>query len=105
MRNRILDIVVGKFLLEKTNLKTVKFVFFIFFLAIVTIYSSHSVDRKIFDINKLNNELNIIESTYIQARKELMKSKMESAIRKKLVDKEIKPSLSPPIKIIIANGE
>lgn len=105
MRNRILDIVVGKFLLEKTNLKTVKFVFFIFFLAIVTIYSSHSVDRKIFDINKLNNELNIIESTYIQTRKELMKSKMESAIRKKLVDKEIKPSLSPPIKIIIANGE
>ena len=105
MRNRIQDIVVGKFLLEKTNLKTVKFVFFIFFLAIVTIYSSHSVDRKIFDINKLNNELNIIESTYIQTRKELMKSKMESAIRKKLVDKEIKPSLSPPIKIIIANGE
>ena len=105
MRNRILDIDVGKFLLEKTNLKTVKFVFFIFFLAIVTIYSSHSVDRKIFDINKLNNELNIIESTYIQTRKELMKSKMESAIRKKLVDKEIKPSLSPPIKIIIANGE
>ena len=34
-----------------------------------------------------------------------MKSKMESSIRKKLVDKEIRPSLNPPLKIIIANGK
>ena len=96
MRNKIIDIIAGKFLLEKTNLKSVRFFLFIFFLAVVMIYSSHSVDRKIFNINKLNNEINIVENSYIETRKELMKSKMESSIRKKLVDKEIRPSLNPP---------
>ena len=105
MRNKIIDIIAGKFLLEKTNLKSVRFVLFIFFLAVVMIYSSHSVDRKIFNINKLNNEINIVENSYIETRKELMKSKMESSIRKKLVEKEIKPSLNPPLKIIIVNGK
>ena len=105
MRNKIIDIIAGKFLLEKTNLKSVRFILFIFFLAVVMIYSSHSVDRKIFNINKLNNEINIVENSYIETRKELMKSKMESSIRKKLVDKEIKPSLNPPLKIIITNGK
>ena len=105
MINKIIDIIAGKFLLEKTNLKSVRFILFIFFLAVVMIYSSHSVDRKIFSIDKLNNEINIVENSYIETRKELMKSKMESSIRKKLVDKEIRPSLNPPLKIIIANGK
>ena len=105
MRNKIIDIIAGKFLLEKTNLKSVRFILFIFVLAVVMIYSSHSVDRKIFNINKLNNEINIVENSYIETRKELMKSKMESSIRKKLVDKEIRPSLNPPLKIIITNGK
>ena len=34
-----------------------------------------------------------------------MNSKMESTIRQKLVDKKIKPSLDPPIKILITNGK
>ena len=105
MRNKIINIIAGKFLLEKTNLKSVRFILFIFFLAVVMIYSSHSVDRKIFNINKLNNEINVVENSYIETRKELMKSKMESSIRKKLIDKEIRPSLNPPLKIIITNGK
>ena len=53
MRKKIIDIVAGKFILEKTNAKTVRFILFIFCLALFMIYSSHSVDRKIFEINKL----------------------------------------------------
>tara|TARA_Y100001970_G_scaffold97613_2_gene122846 strand:- start:1544 stop:1858 length:315 start_codon:yes stop_codon:yes gene_type:complete len=103
MRNKIIDIIAGKFILEKTNTKTVRFILFIFFLAIVMIYSSHSVDRKIYDINKLTNELNSVESSYLKTRKELMSSKMESTIRFKLSDKQIKPSLNPPTKILISD--
>ena len=105
MRKKIIDIVAGKFILEKTNAKTVRFILFIFCLALIMIYSSHSVDRKIYDINKLNNELSGVENTYLKVRKELMNSKMESTIRQKLVDKKIKPSLDPPIKILITNGK
>ena len=69
------------------------------------IYSSHSVDRKIYDINNLNNELSSVENMYLKTRKELMNSKMESSIRLKLVEKQIKPSLKPPIKILIKNAK
>ena len=96
MRKKIIDIVAGKFILEKTNAKTVRFFLFIFCLALIMIYSSHSVDRKIFEINKLNNDLNIVESTYLKTRKDLMNSRMESTIRVQLSDKEIRPSLHPP---------
>ncbi len=91
--------------LEKTNIKNVRFILFVFCLALIMIYSSHSVDRKIYDINKLNNELSSVESNYLKTRKELMNSKMESSIRLKLIDKQIKPSLDPPTKILITNGK
>ena len=105
MRNKIIDIIAGKFILDKTNTKTVRFILFVFFLGLVMIYSSHSVDRKIYDINKLNNELSSVENIYLKTRKELMNSKMESSIRLKLVEKQIKPSLKPPIKILIKNAK
>ena len=105
MRKKIIDIIAGKFILEKTNIKNVRFILFVFCLALIMIYSSHSVDRKIYDINKLNNELSSVESNYLKTRKELMNSKMESSIRLKLIDKQIKPSLDPPIKILITNGK
>ena len=41
------------------------------------IYSSHSVDRKIFEINKLNNDLNIVESIYFITRKRFDEFRME----------------------------
>ena len=39
MRNKIIDIIAGKFILERANAKTVRFVLFVFFLAIIMIYS------------------------------------------------------------------
>ena len=105
MIKKIIDIVAGKFILEKTNAKTVRFILFIFCFALIMIYSSHSVDRKIFEINKLNDELKIVESNYLKTRKALMTSRMESTIRVQLSDKEIKPSLNPPTKILISNGK
>ena len=105
MRNKIIDIIAGKFILEKTNTKTVRFILFVFLLGLVMIYSSHSVDRKIYDINKLNNELSSVENIYLKTRKELMNSKMESSIRLKLAEKQIKPSLKPPVKILIKNAK
>ena len=103
MSNKIIDIIAGKFILEKTNIRSVRFILFLFFLALLMIYSSHSVDKKVYDINKFKNELNSVESVYLKTRKELMNSKMESSIRLKLADKQIKPSLNPPVKILITN--
>ena len=54
MTNKSLDILVGKFLIEKINIDNIRLIFFIFFLAFLLIYSSHSVDSKVYEISQLN---------------------------------------------------
>ena len=105
MTNKIIDILVGKFLIEKINNDNIRFIFFIFSLAFFLIYSSHSVDSKVYQISKLNTEVSVIESNFIETRKKLMNLRVESAVRKKLYDKQIKPSLSPPFKILISSNK
>ena len=105
MTNKIIDILVGKFLIEKINNDNIRFIFFIFSLAFFLIYSSHSVDSKVYQISQLNNEVSVIESNFIETRKKLMNLRVESTVRKKLYGKQIKPSLSPPFKILISSNK
>ena len=102
MTNKIIDILLGKFLIEKINNDNIRFIFFIFSLAFILIYSSHSVDSKVYQISLLNTEVSVVESNFIETRKKLMNLRVESAVRKKLYGKQIKPSLSPPFKILIS---
>ena len=105
MTNKIIDILVGKFLIEKINNDNIRFIFFIFSLAFLLIYSSHSVDSKVYQIGQLNTEVSVVESNFIETRKKLMNLRVESAVRKKLISKQIKPSLSPPFKILISSNK
>lgn len=101
MIKKVIDVLIGKFLIEKINLDNVKFILFIFSLAFILIYSSHSVDNKVYKISALNTEVSMIESNFIELRKKLMNLRAESNVRKKLINKEIKTSLTPPTKIVI----
>tara|TARA_X000000368_G_scaffold44389_1_gene31883 strand:+ start:2724 stop:3041 length:318 start_codon:yes stop_codon:yes gene_type:complete len=103
MIDKIIDILMGKFLIEKINVDNIRFIFFIFSLAFLLIYSSHSVDSKVYEISQLNTEVSVAESSFIELRKKLMNLRVESTVRKKLIDREIRPSLSPPSKIIISS--
>tara|TARA_B100001758_G_C18372974_1_gene592514 strand:+ start:1165 stop:1482 length:318 start_codon:yes stop_codon:yes gene_type:complete len=103
MTDKIIDILMGKFLIEKINVDNIRFIFFIFSLAFLLIYSSHSVDSKVYEISQLNTEVSVAESSFIELRKKLMNLRVESTVRKKLIDREIRPSLSPPSKIIISS--
>ena len=103
MTDKIIDILMGKFLIEKIYVDNMRFIFFIFSLAFLLIYSSHSVDSKVYEISQLNTEVSVAESSFIELRKKLMNLRVESTVRKKLIDREIRPSLSPPSKIIISS--
>ena len=105
MTNKIIDILLGKFFIEKINNDNIRFIFFIFSLAFFLIYSSHSVDSKVYQISQLNTEVSVVESNFIETRKKLMNLRAESAVRKKLYGKQIKPSLSPPFKILISSNK
>ena len=101
MRKKIFDIINGRLIIEQTNLKNIRFVMFLFFLAVIMIYSSHSVDTKIYKLNDLSKEFMIVENEFIEKRKEIVRIKMESNIKIKLSDRGIAPSLNPPTKIVI----
>ena len=65
------------------------------------IASSHSADRKVHEIAKLNEEVKEMRSAFVDSREKLMGLKMESSVRKKLIVKGIVPSTIPPKKIIV----
>ena len=103
MRKKILNILLGKFLIDQINSSNLKLILFVFSMAFTLIFLSHSVDSKIYKINTLSNDVSAVESNFIDQRKILMNIRMESNIRKKLIDKNIEPSLKSPLKIIVSN--
>ena len=103
MRKKILNILLGKFLIDQINSSNLKLILFVFSMAFTLIFLSHSVDSKIYKINTLSNDVSAVESNFIDQRKILMNIRMESNIRKKLIDKNIEPSLKSPLKILVSN--
>ena len=101
MRKKLFDLINGKFIIEKTNQKNIRFIMFLFFLAVIMIFSSHSVDTKIYKLNDLSQRLVSVENDFIDKRKQVVKIKMESNIKVQLSERGIGPSLNPPTKIII----
>ena len=74
---------------------------FISFLIMMTIYSSHSADQKVFKISELNKEVNSLNNISVSTKIHLMNVKMESKVTSKLNEQGIYPSNNPPVKIII----
>ena len=105
MIKKLFDIINGRFIIEQTNLKNIRFIMFLFFLALIMIYSSHSVDTKIYKLNDLSNKLAMVENEFVDVRKEIVTLKMESNIKIQLSDRGIGPSLNPPTKIIITKND
>lgn len=74
---------------------------FISFLILMTIYSSHSADQKVFKISELNKEVNSLNNISVSTKVDLMNVKMESKVTSKLNKQGLYPSNNPPVKIII----
>ena len=74
---------------------------FISFLIMITIYSSHSADQKVFKISELNKEVNNLNNISVSTKIHLMNVKMESKVTSKLNEQGFYASNNPPVKIII----
>ncbi|HLT53434.1 MAG TPA: FtsL-like putative cell division protein [Flavobacteriaceae bacterium] len=99
MKKSIYSILKGTFLISDDAFKNWRVIFFISGLAIVMIASSHSADRKVHQIARLNNEVKELRSAYIDGCSRLMELKMESNVSLKMAEKGLKPSETPPRKI------
>ena len=105
MKKSITRILKGTFLVSDDSFKNWRFIIFLSFLAIVMIASSHSADRKVHEIAKLNDEVKELISALIDGIKKLMHLKMESTVRLKLKERGILPSEVPPKKIRVVSQQ
>jgi len=99
MKQGVYKILKGKFLVSDDSFKSWRAILFISALAIVMIASSHSADKKVHEIAKLNNDVKELRSAFVDGRSKLMKLKMESSVINKLSEKGLAPSEIPPKKI------
>ncbi|MDC8003199.1 FtsL-like putative cell division protein [Aureisphaera galaxeae] len=101
MKKSFYNIVKGRFLVSDDAFKNWRFIIFLSFLALVMIGSSHSADRKVHEIARLNNEVKELKSEYVDVRMQLMQAKMESKIIRAMERRGLFPSETPPKKIVI----
>ena len=95
----------GTFLVSEDSFKNWRVIIFISTLAIVMIASSHSADKKVYEIARLKNEVNDMRSQFIDGRSKLMRLKMESEVMNAMAEKGIAPSVIPPKKIKVKSQQ
>lgn len=76
----IKDILKGKFLVDDGSMQNWRFVMFLVLLAFISISSSHWVDRKVVEINKLDESVSSLKSQYTDAHRMLMSLQLEPEI-------------------------
>lgn len=99
MKKSIYSILKGKFLVSDDSFKNWRVILFISGLALVMVASSHSADKKVYEIARLNNEVKELRSAYIDGCSRLMEMRMESTVSDKMSKKGLKLSEIPPQKI------
>ena len=101
MKKEMYNILKANFLINGDAVKNWRFIVFCTFLAIIMIACSHSAERKVHNIAKLDNEVRELRSEFVDVRSALMKLKMESTITSRMAARGVKPSETPPYKIKI----
>lgn len=99
MKKSIYSILKGTFLVSDDSFRNWRIILFISVLALVMIASSHSADKKVHEIARLNNDVKELRSAYIDGCSRLMQMRMESTVSVKMSEKGLKLSETPPQKI------
>ncbi|RNC84113.1 MAG: S-adenosyl-methyltransferase [Winogradskyella sp.] len=99
MKKSIYSILRGTFLISDDSFKNWRVILFISGLAVIMIASAHSADEKVYEISELSNEVKELRSAFVDGRSKLMRLKMESTIVKKVEEKGLEISTTPPKKI------
>jgi hypothetical protein len=95
-KKSIYDILKGNFLVSDNSFKNWRFILFVVMLMLLMIASSHSSDKKVMEIARLNKQIKELQSEFVDTRSISMKLKLESTIKNKVLDLELKPSENPP---------
>ena len=102
IKSNIFNLLKGDFLVNKDSFKNWRFILFVVALLLLMIASAHSSDKKVMEIAKLTNEIKELRAEFLDKRSISMGMRLESTVRKKVIDLGIKPREQPPqvIKVI-----
>lgn len=101
----IYNLLRARFLLDEESVENWRFIIFMIFLAILMIANTQLYERKVFEIQDLDNEVKELRSVFVDTRSNLMELRMESTISKKMMSRKIYPSEVPPVKIIVRENK
>lgn len=100
VKKGIYDFLRGSFLIDdESAFKNWRIIIFVVGLMLIMIYSSHSAEKKVFEISELNQKKRELRAEYVDVGTILMRLKMESTIREKAKARGLQPSETPPKKI------
>lgn len=99
MKNKLLNILKGRFLVDDDAINSWRFIGFSVLLVLVMIASSHHAEKKVYAIGDLDKKVKELRSEYVDLRSQLMKLKMESKVSIKMNKRGLKSSDVPPKKI------
>ena len=101
MRQSLLEILRGSFLVQQGASRNWRLIIFLFFLAGIMIASSHNVDQKVMEISALNAEIQELKSQFAETRTKAMYMRLETEVKTKLSERGFVSSVTPPTKIIV----
>ena len=96
VKETIYSILKGSFLVNENSFRNWQFILFVVLLMLVMIGSSHSSDKKVMQIAKLNKEIKELRAEFVDTRSIVMRMKLESTIKRNVEELGLKPSETPP---------
>jgi hypothetical protein len=80
-------------------------IFFVMLLGIIYIGNTHSADRTVRAINKMQSEVEDMRAEYTTLKAEVMFASKQSEVARRAKDLGLRESLKPPFKIVVDKSE
>ncbi|WP_223843735.1 FtsL-like putative cell division protein [Blattabacterium cuenoti] len=104
IKNNIKYFLKGKFLIKEDAYRSWNFIVFMTILSLISITSSHLMDKKIRTITQISEEIKELKSEYADLHSKCMKKQLASFLRKKLVN-GLKHLEGPPYELVVEKDQ
>ena len=101
----VYDLLRGSFLTGDNSLKNWRVILFVVALLLMMIWSSHAVQAKAVKVDKLKKQKKELRAEYIDTSTILMRTRLESSVRRKVNKMGLAPAKTPPKKIKVTHKQ
>ncbi len=101
MRQSLLSILKGSFLIGDDAPKHWRFFIYLAVLGAVMISAAHEAESKVYEIARLSEEVKALKNEYVGLRSSLQKAQLESNITNKVAEMGLFPPQTPAVHIVV----